>query len=254
MPMLTLRRRPFRIVVLALFLISLLLPPALAQSSDSGASILNGSNGAMTSHGDHDPHMRMTSMRPPTENDLAKADDLAQKVKVAIAKYADISVAEADDYQPFPPDPSDLYIVHYVNVWLPWLENFRLDPKHPGSLLYERQADGSLQLLGAMFTAPPEATEEELNARVPLSVTRWHLHTNICVPNPIWDKDQWELEQDGQPVFGPESPIATESACESVGGDFWPTAFGWMVHANVFADEPADIWNPMYGHGEGVEG
>jgi hypothetical protein len=36
-------------------------------------------------------------------------------------------------------------------------------------------------------------------------------------------------------VFGPASPIATEEACDAVGGDFHATTFGWMVHANVFA-------------------
>ncbi|MEM9164910.1 MAG: hypothetical protein AAGC54_17810 [Cyanobacteria bacterium P01_F01_bin.4] len=79
-------------------------------------------------------------------------------------------------------------------------------------------------------------------------MSRWHLHINICVPDPIWDADQWALEQDGLPVFGPESPIATEAACEAVDGDFRPTVFGWMVHANVFAENPADVWNPMYGY------
>lgn len=247
-PMLPLRRRSFRIVALALFVIALWLPSALAQSSDSGASVMNGTNGAMTSHGEQDPHMRMTPMRAPTDDELARADSLAQEVKAAIAQYADISAAEADGYGPFPPDPSDLHIVHYVSLGRSWQENWRLDPQKPGSLLYERQPDGSLKLLGAMFTAPAEATEAELNERVPLSVTRWHLHTNICVPDPVWDADQWALEQDGLPVFGPESPIATEAACEAVDGDFRPTVFGWMVHANVFAENPADVWNPMYGH------
>ncbi|MEO0456659.1 MAG: hypothetical protein AAF152_08755 [Cyanobacteria bacterium P01_A01_bin.114] len=246
--MLTLRRRFLRMLALALFVMALSLPVALAQSSDPGAGVVNGTNGAMTSHGEHDPHMRMTPMRTPTDADLARADRLAQTVKEAIAQYADTRAAEADGYRPFPPDPSDLHIVHYVSLRRSWRENRRLDPEKPGSLLYERQPDGTLQLLGAMFTAPPESSEAALNERVPLSVTRWHLHTNICVPDPIWDADQWALEQDGLPVFGPESPIADEAACDAVDGSFWPTAFGWMVHANVFAENPADVWNPMYGH------
>lgn len=248
-----LRRRHFRILTLALLLISLLLPPALAQSSHShthsGAGIVNGTNGAMvSSHGESDLHMRMTPTRPATEADQATADALARAVKAGISQYADVSDAEADGYQPFPPDPSELHIVHYVNVWRSWRETWGLNPQEPGSLLYERQPDGSLQLLGAMFTAPAEATEADLSDRVPLSVTRWHLHTNICVPDPIWDSDQWALEQAGQPMFGPESPIADEASCKTVGGDFWPTAFGWMVHAYVFAENPDDVWNPMYGH------
>jgi len=43
--------------------------------------------------------------------------------------------------------------------------------------------------------------------------------------------------QDGHAVFGPESPIATQAACDSVGGDFHESLFGWMIHANVFAGD-----------------
>jgi hypothetical protein len=38
-------------------------------------------------------------------------------------------------------------------------------------------------------------------------------------------------------VFGPESVIATKEACDAVGGNFYPSLFGWMIHANVFAGE-----------------
>ncbi|MGF1512997.1 MAG: hypothetical protein ACFB5Z_04775 [Elainellaceae cyanobacterium] len=250
--MLTLRRRNFRIISLALLLLFMLLPPALAQapseqSPSETSSVMRGTNGAMTMTGDNDPHMQMTPMSSPSDDDRAAADALAQDVKAAIAKYTDISVAEADGYRPFPADSSGLRIVHYVNLWRSFLEAWRVDPKLPGSLLYERQDDGSLSLLGVMFTAPAEATEAELNQRVPLGMTRWHLHTNICVPEPIWDADQWAIEQDGRPRFGPASPIATRADCEAVGGKFHPSILGWMVHINVFAEDSADVWNPMYG-------
>src|SRR2546430_6450625 len=29
---------------------------------------------------------------------------------------------------------------------------------------------------------PKRSTEDQLNARVPLSVAMWHLHTNLCMP------------------------------------------------------------------------
>ena len=240
------RRRHFRLFSLVLLLFCLLLPPVLAQQQTASPLGINGADGTMAPNGENDPHMRMTALRSPTPEDRAKATEVAQALKEAIAPYTDISLAEADGYRPFPPDPGDMRIVHYVNVVRSWQEGERLDPRSPGSLLYERQADGSLGLLGAMFTAPADASEAELNERVPLSVAQWHLHTNICVPQPIWDADQWAIEDSGQPRFGPESAITTEVACNAVGGDFWPTAFGWMVHAYVFADNSADVWNPMY--------
>lgn len=38
------------------------------------------------------------------------------------------------------------------------------------------------------------------------------------------------------------SPIATEAACNAVGGQFRPRLFGWMVHVMAFSggDDP---WN-----------
>lgn len=245
MPKLFLRRRYLRLSVLALLLVCLILPPVFAQQTPSAINI-NGIDGTMSPDGANDPHLRMTALQASAPEDQAEADEVAQVLREAIAPYTDISLAEADGYRPFPPDPGDMRIVHYVDLGRSWQEGEGLDPRNPGSLLYERQADGSLGLIGAMFTAPADASEAELNDRVPLSVAQWHLHTNICVPRPIWDADQWAIEDSGQPRFGPESAIATEVACDAVGGDFWPTAFGWMVHAYVFADNPADTWNPLY--------
>jgi hypothetical protein len=59
---------------------------------------------------------------------------------------------------------------------------------------------------------------------------------NWCLP-PKADQARWFEKKDGLPVFGPESPIATKSECDKVGGRFEPSIFGWMVHANVFAGD-----------------
>ncbi|MEO0538599.1 MAG: hypothetical protein AAF215_32650 [Cyanobacteria bacterium P01_A01_bin.123] len=243
------RRRAAVMLSLAIAFVTVALTAIASPDVEpSGYSAIQDIHGAMTPNGVQALHMRMTPERPsPTADEIAHTDQLADEIRAAIAPYTDISVAEADGYRPFPPDSDELTIVHYVHGWRSLLEHQRIDPTQPGSLLYERQPDGSLKLLGVMFTAPVDATEAELNQRVPLSITRWHLHTNICIPDPIWDADQWAQVQNGQPLFGPESPIATESACTAIGGEFLPTVFGWMVHANVYAENPADVWNPMYG-------
>ena len=46
-----------------------------------------------------------------------------------------------------------------------------------------------------MYTAPYEVIEEELNRRVPLSIARWHLHTNLCLPP--------DAEGDDEDLVGP---------------------------------------------------
>ena len=56
--------------------------------------------------------------------------------------------------------------------------------------------------------------------------------------------------RNGQPVFGPESPIATKAECDAVNGDFHPSLFGWMIHANVVeGHDLASIWGDDH-HGE----
>jgi len=44
----------------------------------------------------------------------------------------------------------------------------------------DRAPDTSLS--GVMYMRGYGATEEELNARVPLSIAQWHEHLNLCVP------------------------------------------------------------------------
>ncbi len=198
-----------------------------------------------------DPHIEMSPEVEPRPGDEDKANAIALATYRANLKYRDVNRAIADGYVVFGDTDEPGVEIHYVNVWRSFLENWRIDPEQPGALLYERQHDGSLELVGAMFTAPPESSWRELNRRVPLSQARWHLHTNICVPVPLWSEAQWARTMpDGQPMFGTESPIHTRQECESapVNGEFWPVAFGWMVHAYVFDDDPA-VWSRGDGHG-----
>ena len=56
---------------------------------------------------------------------------------------------------------------------------------------------------------------------------------NWCPPKP-GDAARYGEQKGGHPIFGPESPIDTEAACDAVGGKFYPRLFGWMVHVSVF--------------------
>jgi hypothetical protein len=99
----------------------------------------------------------------------------------------------------------------------------RFDPSQPTSLLYRKTADG-YELVGAMYTVPKRATEDQLNERVPLSVAMWHLHSNLCMP----PKDQRQTAD--WTKFGLHGSISTAEACDAAGGAFHSTIFGWMVH------------------------
>ncbi len=176
----------------------------------------------------HNLHMRMTAMRPQTPEDTARANEIVSQLRPGIEKYKDYHVALNDGYKIFLPNlPQPEY--HFTNYWNGFLEGFSFDAARPTSLLYRKTSNG-YELVGAMYTMPKRATEEQLNARVPLSVAMWHLHTNLCMPqkrqfrNADWRK------------FGLKGSIATQDACDAAHGRFQPVIFGWMVHVYPFED------------------
>ncbi len=181
-------------------------------------------------------HMLMSPARPATAADSVKARALVAEIRRAISKYEDPAAAEAAGYRMFLPEVKKQHVYHYTSYRNAFAEAFRFDPDKPTSLLYVPSPDGSLKLIGAMYTAPKRWDTNRLDKRIPLSIARWHKHVNWCLP-PKGSNERWLEKRDGKPVFGPESPIATRDACEAVGGVFHPTLFGWMVHANVFAGD-----------------
>jgi len=187
-------------------------------------------------------------MQRPTRADSVRAAAIADTLRRAIAQYADVHVADAEGFRRFAPGIKSQAVFHYTLRSSALRAAIEFDPARPTSLLYRRQPDGSLRLVGAMYTAPGRASLEELDRRVPLSIARWHLHTNICVPR-LGERDRWRETRDGRALFGPASPIATRAACDAVGGRFLPRLFGWMVHAEVFeSNDPAAIWGPPHNH------
>ncbi len=153
----------------------------------------------------HSLHMHMTAMRPPTPDDAARANEIVTQLRSGIEKYKDYHAALNGGYKIFLPNlPQPEY--HFTNYVNGFLEAFTFDPARPSSLLYRKTSDG-YELVGAMYTMSKRATEDQLNARVPLSVAMWHLHTNLCMPqkgqfrNADWTK------------FGLKGSIATQEAC-----------------------------------------
>ena len=181
-------------------------------------------------------HMELTPARLASHDDSSRALTVVGDLRRAIAKYKDVSAAERDGFRMFAPDVKNQRVYHFTNYRNAFGEAFRFDPEKPTSLLYKRAPDGQLILIGAMYTMSKRADIEKLNERVPLGIARWHKHVNWCVPK-RGEASRWTERQNGLPVFGPESPIATKEACDAVGGNFFPSPLGWMVHANVFAGD-----------------
>ncbi|MGB7846756.1 MAG: hypothetical protein WBL63_14155 [Candidatus Acidiferrum sp.] len=218
-------------------------PQTTGSSSMAGMSLDEGTaavgeRGAMVEmlrmHHGNTPHMRMTAMRPQTAEDQKRANEIVEQLRAGIEKYKDYHVALNDGFKIFLPNvPQQEY--HFTNYANGFLEAFTFDPARPTSLLYRKTARG-YDLVGAMYTMPKRATEEQLNERVPLSMATWHLHTNLCMPpKNAQRKVDWMK-------FGLRGSISTQKACDAAGGTFHPVVFGWMVHVYPFENSSAKIF------------
>lgn len=194
-------------------------------------------------------HIELTPVRHGTPADSARARSIADSARAALARYRDIDAARRDGFQIFAADVEGQRVYHFNNYAWAMANEVHFDPSKPTSLLYEKTSRGGWKLVGAMYTAPQDATLAELDRRVPLSIARWHRHVNFCMPA-SGGRARWKETRNGKPVFGPTG-VATRDECEALGGRFVPVVFGWMVHANVFGgDSLADIYG---GHEHGDE-
>jgi hypothetical protein len=192
---------------------------------------------SMSHHHMHDdPHMRLTKRSPERPGDRDRAAAIVTALRPALERYRDYHVAIENGYQIFLPNlPQPVY--HFTNYLQGFAETFRFKPDQATALLY-RKTKGGYDLVGAMYTAPRNATENDLDMRVPLSVAQWHAHVNICLPRQgaaptaaDWTK------------FGPTGSISTADACAAAGGRFVPQLFGWMVHVYPFEKTVEKIWS-----------
>jgi hypothetical protein len=207
-------------------------PPGKSASANNGDWMMT----AMAKH------MAYSSARPLTAADSIRAAHVINELRQAVAKYQDVKVAEADGYKMFAPQIKNQPQYHFTKGWNAVRNQWGFDPARPTSLLYKKNAQGEFVLIGAMYTASKRTSEEDLNERVPLSVARWHRHVNWCVPARN-GKERWYETKDGHPIFGPLG-VATREECDAAKGHFIPQAFGWMVHANVFAgNDLRSIWH-----------
>jgi hypothetical protein len=208
----------------------------MQHGSDQNPDAAKAANDAMSDHDmDMGAHMFMTDLRPANAADQKRATEVLAVLRPAIEKYKDYRVALAEGFQIFLPDvPQPHY--HFTNYAYAFEARGEFNPAHPTSLLYKKTKDG-YELEGAMYTAPKSATEDDLNARIPLSVARWHKHVNLCFP-----PKGATFQQVDQREFGFRGAIATQDACEQAGGRWYPQIFNWMVHVYPYETDPAKIW------------
>jgi hypothetical protein len=176
-------------------------------------------------------HMYMTPLRPKQPGDKEKAKAVVAEAKATMERYKDYRKALLDGYvianaklkQPQ---------YHFMNEGNTREADLHFDARKPTALLYRRTPLQEYKLEGVMYTTSPDATEDELNQRIPLSIARWHRHVNYCAA----PEDRIKDYKAAHPKFGMFGSINTEEACTAERGTFHAHIFTWMIH--IFPYEP----------------
>ncbi len=183
-------------------------------------------------------HMQMSLKGAPQPGDEQRAQDILAAARGVLVQYADVDTAVADGYKAFHPTGKMGEEVHYTNYRYARLEQQHVNYSRPGSILYKRTPQG-MQAVGVMYIARQDATADQLNAVVPLSIATWHRHVDFCGgPRSLPLAEQFGPHAQ----FGMQGSIHTEEACNAAGGLWIPVVFGWMTHVYPNANDPSEIW------------
>jgi hypothetical protein len=232
--------------MLAGAVLTLVAAPAPAQQKqDQSKDSMPGMNMSGTDMANMGPsmaamagHMYVTQLRPIQPGDEDKVKTIVAQVKASIERYKDYRKALADGYVIANPKV-DQPQFHFNNQANALEAEHHFDPTKPSSLLYRKTPTQRYRLEGVMFTVPPDASEDELNSRIPLSVVRWHEHIKFCAAPA--DKVQEYLGQ--HPKFGMFGSINTPEACKAEGGTFYPVIFTWMIHVFPYETNLKDVFS-----------
>jgi hypothetical protein len=171
-------------------------------------------------------HMQMSLKGASAPGDEARAAAILAAADSVLSRYHDVTVAVRDGYRPFYPTGRIGEEIHYTNYRYRRKEQEQVDYSRPGSILYKRTAQG-LDAVGVMYTAPTDASPQQLDAIAPLSIATWHRHIDFCGG----PKNLPVSEQFGPGAkFGPQGSIHSQEACQAAQGLWIPVVFGWMTH------------------------
>lgn len=206
--------------------------PGMQMSADEDMRDMGPSMAAMAGH------MYITPLRQRQPADEEKAKAVVAALKSAIERYKDYRKALADGYVIANPKLKQPQY-HFMSQTNTRLADLGFDPTKPTALLYRRTPMLEYKLEGAMYTANPDATEDELNERIPLSVVRWHKHMNVC-----WaPEDRVKDYKSAHPKFGMFGSINTQEACTAERGTFNASLFTWMIHVFPYETDFKEVFS-----------
>lgn len=183
-------------------------------------------------------HMEITPVQPKQPGDEEKAKEIVAKLKATIEPYKDFRKALADGYVIANPKLEQPQY-HFISQANTREADVHFDLTKPTALLYRRTPTQRYLLEGVMYTTSPDATEAELNERLPLSIARWHRHVKFCAAPDSKGKDY----QSAHPKFGMFGSITTEEACKAEGGTFHPVVFTWMLHVFPYEENFKEVFS-----------
>jgi hypothetical protein len=176
-------------------------------------------------------HMQMSKKADPAPGDAARAREILAGADAVLTHYRDVDTALRDGYRPFFPTGKIGEEIHYTNARYRRKEQQHVNYSQPGSILYKRTAEG-LKAVGVMYTAPADASAQQLDAIAPLSIATWHRHVDFCGgPKSLPASEQFGANA----RFGPQGSIHTEEECSAAQGLWIPVVLNWMTH--VYPDE-----------------
>jgi hypothetical protein len=184
-------------------------------------------------------HMQMSLTGEAAPGDAERATEIVNAAAGVLSRYRDVNTAVRDGYKPFFASGKIGEEIHYTNYRFRRLERQHIDYSRPGSILYERTADG-LKAVGVMYTAPTDSTPAQLNAIAPLSFATWHRHVDFCGGPRSLPKNE-QFGRDAR--FGPQGSIHTEEECAAAQGLWIPVVLEWMTH--VYPNKP-ERWGGMH--------
>ncbi len=206
--------------------------PGMDMRHNSDMSNMGPSMAAMAGH------MYMTPLRPKLPGDKEKAEAVVAAAKATMERYKDYRKALLDGYVIANPKLRQPQY-HFMNKANTRQADLGFDPTKPTALLYRRTPMLEYKLEGVMYTANPDATEDQLDQRIPLSFARWHRHANVCFA----PEDRASDYQSAHPKFGMFGSINTQQACTAERGDFHANLFTWMIHIFPYESDFKDVFS-----------
>ena len=209
--------------------------PAMGKGASSDMGDLSKMGPSMASMAGH---VKITPLRLKQPGDDDKAKAVVAQAKASIDRYKDYRKALADGYVIANPKLEQSQY-HFNNEANTRNADLHFDASKPTSLLYRRTPYQQYKLEGVMYTARPDATEEELNQRVPISIARWHEHVDFCAA----PADRVEEYHGAHPKFGMFGSIHTKDACKAERGSFYPSLFTWMLHVFPYENDFNEVFS-----------